>query len=84
MRDVKYIIVDGKAIVFCDALTHKDVARFTGRPVESAGFVRFGVEKDVWGGDAPVAHTYGRSESLDICSKEDDAGLITRQICSQY
>ena len=67
----KYIIVDGLAIVFCDALTHKDVARFTGKPVESAGFVYFDIGHDGYGDDVVVAKAYGESVSLEIKSREE-------------
>jgi hypothetical protein len=78
----KYIIVDGRVIVFCDALGHNDVARAFGyRPVESAGFVRFDIGKDEWGDEAVVAKAYGESISLGIKSREEDSDLITRQLC---
>jgi hypothetical protein len=84
MNEAKYIIVNGCVVVFSSALTHKDVAQFSGLPVESAGFVNFNVEKDSWGEDVAVAHTYGKSESLGIGSRKEDSGMITRQICSRY
>lgn len=78
----KYIIVDGIAIVFCDALGHNDVARaFNNKNVESAGFVRFAIRKDEYDNDEVFVKAYGESVSLRIKSREEDSDLITRQIC---
>lgn len=84
MSDVKYVIVDGSAIVFSGAIQHKDMVGYN-KKAEGAGFVRFVAEKDPEYGDSiVVAKCYGRSISLNVDSREEDSMIVTRQICSEY
>jgi hypothetical protein len=63
------------AVVFPDSLTHSDVARGLGGEVLGAGFVQFYSE------DGEVlAQTYGRSDSLNIAPRGEDAALIEKEI----
>lgn len=78
-QPVKYIIRDGKAIILSPALTHKELAGYQTN-IEGAGFVSFGMKVDDCNNHIPVAHVYGRSESLDIDSRLEDADIINRQI----
>jgi len=80
MFDVKYIIADGRAIVFSSAIQHSDMARGFNF-VEGAGFVTFGSKQDEYGETIITAHCYGESISLDIKSRGDiDSRIVTRQI----
>ena len=84
MSDVKYVIVDGSAIVFSGAIQHKDMVGYNEK-AEGAGFVRFVAEKDPEYGDTiVVAKCYGRSISLNVDSREEDSMIVTRQICGNY
>jgi hypothetical protein len=84
MSDVKYVIVDGSAIVFSGAIQHKDMVGYN-KGAEGAGFVRFVAEKDPEYGDTiVVAKCYGRSISLNVESREEDSMIVTRQICRGY
>lgn len=80
MFDVKYIIADGRAIVFSSAIQHSDMARGFNF-VEGAGFVTFRSEKDEYGETITKANCYGKSISLNIESRGDiDSRIVTRQI----
>jgi hypothetical protein len=80
MMDVKYIIADGRAIVFSAAIQHSDMARGF-NSVEGAGFVTFGSKQDEYGETIITAHCYGKSISLDIKSRGDiDSKIVTHQI----
>jgi hypothetical protein len=80
MVKVKYVIVNGSAIVFSGAIQHKDMVGLNDN-VEGAGFVYFQTEKDSFGDTIIVAKAYGESISLGIKSRgEEDSKLITRQI----
>lgn len=83
MRDVKYVIVDGSAIVFSAAITHSDMVKY-GKKADGAGFVRFYPDKNSWGEDVIVAKCYGSSFSLGVDSREEDSILVTSQICGNY
>jgi hypothetical protein len=80
MSGVKYIIVNGSAIVFSSAIQHSDMARGLGT-VAGAGFVTFGSKQDEYGETIITAYCYGESISLDIKSRGDvDSKIVTRQI----
>ena len=84
MRDVKYVIVNGSAIVFSAAITHNEMVRYN-QKAEGAGFVRFYPEKDSYGEDVIFAECYGESISLGVKSRgEEDSFLVTAQICGGY
>ena len=78
MNDAKYVIVNGgmfgdeTAIVFDKMISHEF---FKGRAV-SAGFVGFGKTKD---GKIEVC-AYGKSESLNVESREEDSDLICKAL----
>ena len=81
MRDVKYVIVDGSAIVFSAAIMHSEMVK-NHQKVEGAGFVRFYPSKNEWGEDIITAKCYGESFSLGVVSRgEEDSFLVTSQIC---
>lgn len=81
MRDVKYVIVDGSAIVFSAAIAHSDMVRHH-QKAEGAGFVRFYPSKNSWGEDVIIAKCYGESISLGVKSREEeDSIIVTQQIC---
>jgi len=82
MRDVKYVIVDGCAIVFSAAITHSDMVKY-GKKAEGAGFVRFYPGKNEWDEDTIIAKCYGDSFSLGVASREEDSEIVTRQICGR-
>jgi hypothetical protein len=71
----KYIIIDGKAVVFSSLITHSSMAPY-GSNIQGAGFVSFNTDDT---GDITVS-TYGRSESLDVDSNITDSKIIKRQI----
>jgi hypothetical protein len=77
--NAKYVIIDGKAIVFSSLITHSSIIPY-GTNVLSAGFVSFGTDDE---GNITV-YTYGRSESLDVDSSETDSKIIKRQIIQPY
>ena len=81
MRDVKYVIVDGSAIVFSAAITHSEMVGYN-QKAEGAGFVRFYPSKNSWGEDVIIAKCYGSSFSLGVDSREEkDSFIVTSQIC---
>lgn len=81
MRDVKYVIVDGSAIVFSAAIMHSEMVRHN-QKAEGAGFVRFYPSKNEWGEDTITAKCYGSSFSLGVHSREEeDSTIVTQQIC---
>lgn len=80
MNRVKYVIVDGCAIVFSEAITHSDMVRY-GKKAEGAGFVHFCQEVDHYGDPVIVAKCYGKSISLGVDSREEDSKIVTQQIC---
>jgi hypothetical protein len=80
MNEVKYVIVDGSAIIFSAAIQHKDMVGYNEK-CEGAGFVEFRVSKDSYDEDVITAHCYGESISLGIKSRrEEDSKIVTRQI----
>lgn len=81
MRDVKYVIIDGSAIVFSAEIMHSEMVGYN-QKAEGAGFVRFYPSKNEWGEDIIIAKCYGRSISLDVASREEeDSFIITSLIC---
>lgn len=83
MNDVKYVIVDGCAIVFSGAITHSTMVGYN-KKADGAGFVSFGTQVDSWGETVIVANCYGSSFSLGVESREEDSMIVTRQICGRY
>ena len=83
MYPAKYVIIDGSAIVFSPTIAHSQMVGY-GREADGAGFVRFDTQVDQYGETIIVAKTWGRSESLDVISREEDAVIITRQISNAY
>ena len=80
MNNTKYVIVEGSAIVFSEAIQHKDMVGYN-KKCQGAGFVDFNCEVDEDGYTIMVAKCYGMSISLDIKSRgEEDSVLINRQI----
>jgi len=80
MYNAKYVIVDGCAIVFSASIKHSDMVGYSEK-AQGAGFVRFESKLDSTYGDTLIfAKAYGRSESLDVESREEDSDIITRQI----
>lgn len=75
MADWKYICLDldgGTVVLFPPTMTHADVAaRFQPSQAESAGFVRFDETSRRF-------VCYGRSESLKLTTKADDAVFVNR------
>ena len=80
---VKYIVVHEpteeiySAILFPQQLVHRDVAsvhRAGRRNVVSAGFVQ--IDYDQGCGNPPSVHVYGRSESLKLGPRPEDAEVI--------
>ena len=81
MRDVKYVIVNGSAIVFSAAIAHSDMVSHH-QKAEGAGFVNFYPSKNEWGEDVVIAKCYGESFSLGVVSRgEEDSIIVTQQIC---
>lgn len=81
MRDVKYVIVNGSAIVFSAAIAHSDMVSHH-QKAEGAGFVNFYPSKNEWGEDIITANCYGESFSLGVVSRgEEDSVIVTQQIC---
>lgn len=82
MNDAKYVIVNGglfgneTAIVFDKIISHEF---FEGRAI-SAGFVGFGKTKD---GKIEVC-AYGKSDSLNVKSREEDSDLICKALNNSY
>jgi hypothetical protein len=83
MRRAKYVVIERDCIesvvIFSDTLSHADIARGLGvgfvGPVLGAGFVQFYTE------DGEVlAQTYGRSDSLNIAPRGEDAALLEKEI----
>ena len=83
MLETKYVIVDGKAIVFSAAITHSDMVGYNEK-CDGAGFVKFYSQKNEYDEDIIVAQCYGRSVSLDVDSREIDSRIVTMQICGNY
>ena len=84
MRDVKYVIVDGNAIVFSAEIAHSEMVPFA-QIAEGAGFVKFYPSKNEWGEDKIIAKCYGESISLGVESRgEEDSFIVTSQICGNY
>ena len=81
-RKTKYVIVDGKAIVFSAAITHSDMVRYN-QKCTGAGFVNFVCEKDEYGDTIVRAKCYGESVSLGIASNESDSTIVSYQIFHQ-
>jgi hypothetical protein len=80
MYNAKYVIVEGRAIVFSAAIQHKDMVGYN-EVAQGAGFVTFEAQKDSYGDVIIVAKAYGRSDSLGVESRGDrDSVIITRQI----
>jgi hypothetical protein len=79
MYNAKYVIVDGRAIVFSASIKHKDMVGHNEK-AQGAGFVTFATEIDTYGETVIVAKAYGKSESLNVDSREEDSRIITRQI----
>ena len=80
---MKYVIITSLElpIVFPDVLEHRDW--IGNNLVVSAGFCDISVESRAWqeGGFIEV-EVWGRSISLDVHSRPEDAGLILRMIRS--
>ena len=76
---MKYIVLDQggieQPIVFSEAMTHKNVADGFFSPVVSAGFCYIYSERD-----SVEVSVWGRSESLNINGRREDANLIRRAI----
>ena len=83
MQEVKYVIVDGCAIVFSAEITHSDMVS-NGKQAEGAGFVRFYAEKNVYGEDLITAKCYGSSFSLGVESREEDSMIVGFQLFGNY
>ena len=85
MNEVKYVIVNGCAIVFSAAIQHKDMVGYNEK-CEGAGFVRFDTETDpIYGDTIVVAKCYGKSVSLGIESRpEEDSRIVTRQLTNPF
>jgi hypothetical protein len=79
MSNVKYVIVDGTAIVFPASIQHSDMVSF-GQKCTGAGFVSFYVKRDEYGEDIIHAHCTGESYSLGVKAGIDDSEIVTRQI----
>jgi hypothetical protein len=80
---VKYVVVHEptehkfSAILFPEQLVHRDVAsvhRAGRRNVVSAGFAQ--IDYDQGCGNPSSVHVYGRSESLDLGPRPEDAEVI--------
>jgi hypothetical protein len=83
MKDVKYVIVDGSAIVFSAVITHSEMVKYN-KKAEGAGFVRFYPSKNEWGEDVIIAKCYGESISLGVESRgQEDSLIVTSQICGK-
>ena len=83
MYNAKYVIIDGRAIIFSTAIQHKDMVGYNEK-AQGAGFVSFGLKVDGEGGTIIAANAYGESVSLGIKSREEDSEILTRQITSPY
>ena len=84
MKDVKYVIAEGSAIVFSGAIAHKDMVGYNEK-CEGAGFVSFYATKNEWGEDVIKAKCFGASISLGIPSRgEEDEFLINSQLLNSY
>jgi hypothetical protein len=65
MNNSKYVIIEGKAIVFSSLIKHSDMVGYR-EVAQGAGLVRFKTEIDDDGYQEIVAEAYGRSESLGL------------------
>ena len=84
MYNAKYVITDGRAIVFSAAIQHKEMVGHNEK-CEGAGFVTFGATSDQYGDLIIAAKCYGRSDSLNIESRPDeDSRIVTRQITNPF
>ena len=79
MRKTKYVIVNGNAIVFSEAITHSEMVGYNEK-CTGAGFVDFVCEKDEYGYNVVRAKCYGASVSLMIASNENDSAIVNHQI----
>ena len=80
--DVKYVIIDGKAIIFSDRFQHSDMVGH-GQIAEGAGFVFFRSTINEHGESRVEAVAGGMSASLGVESRgEIDSAIITRQIAN--
>ena len=83
MYPAKYVIINGRGIIFSAAIQHKEMVGY-GENCEGAGFVHFAIQKDDYG-DIVAAKCYGKSESLGIESRpEEDSKILTRQITNPF
>ncbi len=76
----KYIVFDSfwveQAIVFPETMTHRQIANFVGMSkVISAGFISLGIEN---GGIS--VYPYGKSDSLEIGSRDEDVIHLRRTL----
>ena len=83
MYNAKYVIIDGRAIIFSAAIQHKDMVGYNEK-ASGAGFVTFGLKVDSYGDTIIVANAYGESISLGIKSRKEDSEILTRQITNPY
>lgn len=83
MYPPKYVIVNGRAIVFSASIQHKDMVGFNEK-CEGAGFINFDFKKDSYGDTIVIAKCYGKSESLGIESREQDSEIVTHQITNTF
>ena len=79
MRQMKYIIVQKGdfevPIIFSDLITHKDMAQ--DETVLGAGFVQISINYET---RDFVVSCYGRSDSIGINSREEDADKILYEL----
>jgi hypothetical protein len=81
MFNTKYVIVDGSAIVFSSAITHRDMVGYN-QKCDGAGFVYFYSDSET--GEVK-AKCSGESISLGIKSRgEEDSRIVNFQILNSY
>lgn len=74
---MKYIIfANGEPIIFSDTLSHKEVAG--NHMVNSAGFCRIETYRNQWDDVRAKVSVWGRSDSLNVESCQEDAKEIER------
>jgi hypothetical protein len=84
MRVVKYVIVNGSAIVFSGAIVHRDMVGYN-QKCEGAGFVSFYPSKNEYNEDVIQAKCFGESFSLGVSSRgKEDEILINSQILNPF
>jgi hypothetical protein len=83
MNNVKYVIVDGCAIVFPASIEHKSMVGY-GERCDGAGFVSFYVKENEYGEDVIRARCTGESYSLKIKAREIDSEIVTNQITNTF